>query len=188
MNKHPLKTTVNHPGSSCPQIFSSWPKKYQLLIVYCTVNILLCIESLHQAINHWALLYLQEWGIWPLTLTSILFICIELCIFYAFSTTVTESICVHFLFILYYRTCIIERTVTSLLFHVPAFTLCLLVVRSTSPCRQDHERTNVCVCVCVKSPEEEWLVRPKYRETSSRFSLCCFVIYVYIFECSITGI
>ena len=117
-------------------------------MVYCAVNILLCIESLHQAINHWALLYLQEWGIWPLTLTSILFICIALCIFYAFSTPiVTESICVHFLFILYYRTCIIERTVTSLLFHVPAFTLCLLVVRSTSPCRQDHERTNVSVSV-----------------------------------------
>ena len=91
--------------------------------------------------------------------------------------------CVHFLFILNYRRCIIERTVTSLLFHVPTFTLCLLVVRSTSPCRQDHERTNVCVCVCVcvKSPEEEWLVRPKYRETSSCFSLCCFVIYVYTF-------
>ena len=101
------------------------------------------------------------------------------------------SECVHFLFILNYRRCKIERTVTSLLFHVPTFTLCLLVVRSTSPCRQDHERTNVCVCVCVcvcvKSPEE-WLVRPKYRETSSCFSLCCFVIYVYIFVCSITGI
>ena len=56
------------------------------------------------------------------------------------------------MFILYYGTCIIERTVTSLLFHVPAFTLCLLVVRSTSPCRQDHERTNVCVSVSVLSP------------------------------------
>ena len=54
-----------------------------------------------------------------------------------------------FLFILNYRRCIIERKVTSLLFHVPTFTLCLLVVRSTSPCRQDHERTNVCVCVSV---------------------------------------
>ena len=61
------------------------------------------------------------------------------------------SECVHFLFILNYR-CIIERTVTSLLFHVPTFTLCLLVVRSTSPCRQDHERTNVCVCVSVLNP------------------------------------
>ena len=56
------------------------------------------------------------------------------------------------MFILYYGTCIIERTVTSLLFHVPAFTLCLLVVRSTSPSRQDHERTNVCVSVSVLSP------------------------------------
>ena len=33
----------------------------------------------------------------------------------------------------------------------------------------------------IKSPEEGRLVRPKYRETLSRFSLCCFVIYVYIF-------
>ena len=32
----------------------------------------------------------------------------------------------------------------------------------------------------IKSPEEGRLVRPKYRETLSRFSLCCFVIYVYI--------
>ena len=31
-----------------------------------------------------------------------------------------------------------------------------------------------------KSPDEGRLVSPKYRETSSRFSLCCFVIYVYI--------
>ena len=31
-----------------------------------------------------------------------------------------------------------------------------------------------------KSPEEGRLVRPKYRETLSRFSLFCFVIYVYI--------
>ena len=30
----------------------------------------------------------------------------------------------------------------------------------------------------IKSPEEGRLVRPKYWETSSRFSLCCFVIYV----------
>ena len=60
--------------------------------------------------------------------------------------------CVHFLFILYYRRCIIERTGTSLLFHIPTFTLCLLVVRSTSPCRQDHERTNVWVCVSVLNP------------------------------------
>ena len=33
----------------------------------------------------------------------------------------------------------------------------------------------------IKSLEEGRLVRPKYRETSSRFCLCCFVIYVYIF-------
>ena len=32
----------------------------------------------------------------------------------------------------------------------------------------------------IKSPEEGRLVRPKYRETSCRFSLCCFVIHVYI--------
>ena len=32
----------------------------------------------------------------------------------------------------------------------------------------------------IKSPEERRLVRAKYRETSSRFSLCCFVIYVYV--------
>ena len=35
--------------------------------------------------------------------------------------------------------------------------------------------------VVYKSPEEGRLVRPKYRENSSRLSLCCFVIYVYIF-------
>ena len=33
----------------------------------------------------------------------------------------------------------------------------------------------------MKSPKEGRVVRPKYRETSSRFSLCCFVIYAYIF-------
>ena len=33
----------------------------------------------------------------------------------------------------------------------------------------------------IKSPKEGRLVRPKDRENSSRFSLCCFVIYVYIF-------
>ena len=33
----------------------------------------------------------------------------------------------------------------------------------------------------IKSLEEGRLVRPKHRETSSRFCLCCFVIYVYIF-------
>ena len=32
----------------------------------------------------------------------------------------------------------------------------------------------------IKSPEEGRLVRPKHRETSNRFSLCCFVIYVTI--------
>ena len=31
----------------------------------------------------------------------------------------------------------------------------------------------------IKSPEEGRLVRPKYRETSSRFSLCSFAINVY---------
>ena len=33
----------------------------------------------------------------------------------------------------------------------------------------------------LKPPEEGRLVRPKYQETSSRFSLCCFVMFVYIF-------
>ena len=37
----------------------------------------------------------------------------------------------------------------------------------------------------IKSPEEGRLVRPKYRETSSRSSLCCFVIYVYLFAFSL---
>ena len=33
----------------------------------------------------------------------------------------------------------------------------------------------------IKSLKEGRLVRPKYPENSSPFSLCCFVIYVYIF-------
>jgi len=33
----------------------------------------------------------------------------------------------------------------------------------------------------IKSPEEGRLVRPKYREISSRFSLCYFVIQMSIF-------
>ena len=37
------------------------------------------------------------------------------------------------------------------------------------------------VGMLIKSPEEGLLVRPKYRETSSRFSPCSFVINVYIF-------
>ena len=37
------------------------------------------------------------------------------------------------------------------------------------------------VGMLIKSPEEGLLVRPKYRETSSRFSLCSSVINVYIF-------
>ena len=36
----------------------------------------------------------------------------------------------------------------------------------------------------IKSPEEGLLDRPKYRETSSRFSLCIFVINFYIFYLS----
>ena len=34
----------------------------------------------------------------------------------------------------------------------------------------------------IKNLEEGRLVRLKCRETSSRFSLCCFVIYVYIYK------
>ena len=46
----------------------------------------------------------------------------------------------------------------------------MLVVYLTGHCFKDH---------WLRIGEEGRLVCPKYRETPSRFSLCCFVIYVY---------
>ena len=49
------------------------------------------------------------------------------------------------------------------------------------------QQPNPAVCILrtfrffIKSPEEGRLVRSKYREIWSRFSLCCFVVNVYIF-------
>ena len=46
----------------------------------------------------------------------------------------------------------------------------------------------MCVCVCVKSPEEEWLVRPKYLQVAFLFAVLLFMsIYLSVPSLALSG-